>query len=74
MSWLSENGITATPESDAGDWLSFNVPVKQASALFDAEYHVYEHKASGTKGVRTMKYSVPQELSDKIELVHPGVK
>ncbi|KAI0795785.1 family S53 protease [Abortiporus biennis] len=71
--WLSENGLTAKTISPAGDWLSFDVPVSQASELLDADFSVFKHLDTGDESIRTLAYSIPSDLADHIELVHPTI-
>ena len=72
-SWLQENNISAAAISPAGDWLSFNISVGQANELFDAEFSVYNHTATGTVAIQTLQYSIPAELKGHLELVHPTI-
>ena len=69
--WLKENNIEAAKASSAGDWLSFSVPVSKANELLDADFTVFEHTDSGKEMVRTLSYSIPTDLKDHLELVHP---
>ena len=71
--WLKENGITAKSASAAGDWLSFEVPVRKANELFDADFSVFKHDDTGIEAVRTLSYSIPAELEGHLDLVHPTV-
>ncbi|KAF9009885.1 family S53 protease [Cyathus striatus] len=69
--WLSSNGITATPISPAGDWLEFTVPVSKANAMLGADFNVFSHQPSGKQIVRTLAYSIPANLKDHVDLIHP---
>ena len=71
--WLKENNIETTKASPAGDWFSFSVPVSKANELLDANFAVFEHTSSGKQMVRTLSYSIPADLQDHLELVHPTV-
>ncbi|PCH35756.1 subtilisin-like protein [Wolfiporia cocos MD-104 SS10] len=72
-SWLNENGVNATTISPAGDWLSVQLPVGKANEMLGAEYSMFTHAGSGTQAVRTLSYSIPVDLQDHIDLVHPTV-
>lgn len=72
-SWLKENNIEASTISPAGDWLSFSVSVGQANELFDANFSVFNHTATGTVAIQTMQYSIPSDLKGHLELVHPTI-
>ena len=71
--WLSENKISTTKISPAGDWLGFSVTAQQAGELLDTEFATFQHGDSGETSIRTMAYSVPADLADHIELVHPTI-
>ncbi|KAF9269034.1 family S53 protease-like protein [Marasmius fiardii PR-910] len=70
--WLSEQGVQNVKTSGAfGDWLDFTVPITTADQLLNTNFESFVHIASGEKLVRTLQYSVPQDLAQHIELVHP---
>ncbi|PSR73915.1 hypothetical protein PHLCEN_2v10273 [Hermanssonia centrifuga] len=71
--WLSENSISATTISPAGDWLAFEIPVSKANELLDADFTVFQHTETGDQSIRTLAYSVPSDLTSHIELVHPTI-
>ncbi|KAI0644653.1 family S53 protease [Trametes meyenii] len=72
-SWLAGHGIGASNVTPTGDWIGFSVPVEKAAEMFEAEFSVYTHQDSGTTSIRTLSYSIPTELVDHIELVHPTI-
>ncbi|EJD41708.1 family S53 protease [Auricularia subglabra TFB-10046 SS5] len=69
--WLSDNGITPSTISPAGDWLAFSVPVSKANTIFRANFTVFSHGETGDSSVRTLSYSIPTELRGAIDVVHP---
>ena len=71
--WLGENGLSATPLTSAGNWLAIELPLNQANDLFDANFSVYTHSASGQRSIRTLSYSIPTDLVGHLDLVHPTV-
>ena len=71
--WLSENGLSAAPLTSAGDWLTLEVPVSKANEVFDANFSVFTHSASGQQTIRTLSYSIPTDLVGHLDLVHPTV-
>ena len=71
--WLAENDISAKTMSGTGDWISFEVPVSKANALFDANFSVFAHEDTGMEAIRTLSYSIPAELQGHLDLVHPTV-
>ena len=72
--WLSENNVTATNITSAGNWISVEVPVSKANDLFDADFSTYKHINTGQNITRTLSYSIPADLSGHISLVHPTIR
>ncbi|KAH9923703.1 family S53 protease [Epithele typhae] len=71
--WMKESGLTATSVSSTGEWISFEVPVRKANELFDANFTVFENADLEYEVVRTLSYSIPVELEGHLDLVHPTV-
>ncbi|KAH7871428.1 subtilisin-like protein [Lentinula edodes] len=69
--WLASNNITPESTTVSGDWITFNVSVGTAGSMLNATYNVYEHTASGKQSVRTLEYSVPEEVREHIRAIHP---
>ncbi|KAL0581431.1 hypothetical protein V5O48_000585 [Marasmius crinis-equi] len=70
--WLSENNITDVKSTGAfGDWLSFTVPASQAGSLLSANFESFRQISTGQELVRTLQYSIPQDLRAHVTLVHP---
>ena len=73
--WLVFHGVDpthiSTQRSTAGDWVTIQVTVEQAERLLGTKYNVYEHTLSGDQVVRTLSYSLPQELHSHIDVVVP---
>ena len=72
--YLSSNRINATALSPAGDWLGFSIPVSKANELFDADFSMFSHVATGKQQICTLSYSIPSALNDHVDLVHPTTK
>ncbi|KAI0085899.1 family S53 protease [Irpex rosettiformis] len=71
--WLKENGVTATPLTDAGDWLSVQIPVSKANEMLNADFSVFTHPTTNKQVVRTLTYSIPDTLKGHIDVIHPTV-
>ncbi|KAF5352182.1 hypothetical protein D9758_009222 [Tetrapyrgos nigripes] len=70
--WLQENGVAdITPSGPFNDWISFSVSASKADELFDTNFEDFVHIESGERFVRTLQYSIPQDLVQHIDLVHP---
>ncbi|KAJ7036507.1 peptidase S8/S53 domain-containing protein [Mycena alexandri] len=73
-SWLQHHGINPTDAhflSAGGEWITIRVSVAQAERMLGTTYGVYYHAASGSSVVRTMEYSLPQELHSHVDVVTP---
>ncbi|KAI0700480.1 family S53 protease [Cytidiella melzeri] len=71
--WLTENGLDATPLTDAGDWLSVEIPVSKANEMFNADFAVFTHPTTNKQTIRTLSYSIPDTLKGHIDVVHPTI-
>lgn len=71
--WLAEEGLSSTPLTPSGDWISVSVPVAQANRMFGAQFGAFTHAPSGARLVRTMEYSLPADVAPHVQLVHPTV-
>ncbi|EPS94287.1 hypothetical protein FOMPIDRAFT_1134693 [Fomitopsis schrenkii] len=69
--WLAENDLDATTISPGGDWLAIQVPVSKANEMLSADFSVFAHAQSGTQSIRTLQYSIPEDLVGHLQLVHP---
>ena len=69
--WLAENNLDATTISPGGDWLAIQVPVSKANEMLNADFSVFTHDESGTQSIRTLQYSIPEDLVGHLQLVHP---
>ncbi|KAK0431545.1 family S53 protease [Armillaria borealis] len=70
--WLSENGISVVKLGGAfDDWLTFTASVGTANMLFSAGYEDFVHTDTGEHLIRTLTASIPSDLTDFIEVVHP---
>lgn len=72
-SFMSSHGVQTTTITDAGDWISFSVPVSKANEMFSADFSTFTHLDTGEQTIRTLEYSIPAALQGHIELVHPTI-
>ncbi|KAI0046839.1 subtilisin-like protein [Auriscalpium vulgare] len=70
-SWLSGHNVSYDAASTARDWLSVNVTVSQANALFNANFSSFTERETGVTAVRAREYALPASLRQHIEFVHP---
>jgi tripeptidyl-peptidase-1 len=72
ISWLQDNNITSI--EDDSDYILFRTNVETANKLLDTEFGWY-HNADGNHEVlRTLAYSIPEEIQDHINFVQPTTR
>ncbi|KAF2400262.1 tripeptidyl peptidase A [Trichodelitschia bisporula] len=67
VSWLKESGASYV-HSD-GTWVTFQTTVGKANELLEADFVQYQR--DGVNKVRTTSYSVPAEIAQHIDFIHP---
>ncbi|KAJ6585599.1 family S53 protease [Mycena capillaripes] len=72
QAWLASHDLVANTSSSAGDWLSLTVPVSKANEMLAAKYETFKHVASGKTYARTLSFSLPAEVADFVDTVHPA--
>ncbi|KAJ7233035.1 peptidase S8/S53 domain-containing protein [Mycena rebaudengoi] len=73
-SWLQHHGVNpaeALFRSTASEWITVRVSIAQAERMLSTKYGVYHHPDSDSYVVRTMAYSLPQELHSHVDVVTP---
>ncbi|KAK1984225.1 peptidase S8/S53 domain-containing protein [Colletotrichum cereale] len=75
MSWLLERG-NMDPADVVSDnhWIRLQTTVRDADELLHADYAWFQHQGSGKEVLRTLRYSLPQDLKSKILLVTPTTR
>jgi tripeptidyl-peptidase I len=70
--WLEESGLSdkATVEED---WVIIDGTIGDAAKLLQAEYQLFENKATGKVTARTLEYSLPNALHGQIDMVAPTI-
>lgn len=63
--WLQENGVEFNQEAldKLGGWIKVKVDVQKAEKMFDAKFSEFQNEMDGKKLIRTLKYSLPKDLS-----------
>jgi tripeptidyl-peptidase I len=67
VSWLKSEGVTKIYTD--GTWVTFATDIETANRLLVADFQQYERE--GIKKIRTTSYSIPENLMQHIELIHP---
>ncbi|KAJ7198545.1 peptidase S8/S53 domain-containing protein, partial [Mycena pura] len=69
--WLAVNNARSVQWSVSRDSVSAVLPVSTAEDMFSTRFSVFGHAESGTRVLRTLKYSLPAALMPHITFVHP---
>ncbi|KAK4214963.1 hypothetical protein QBC37DRAFT_481788 [Rhypophila decipiens] len=72
--WLRDAGISDSKVEEDGDWINLRLTVREASALLDADFGVWNHDGTKVKKVRALKYSVPDEIVDHVSFIGPVIR
>ncbi|KAI2470476.1 tripeptidyl-peptidase [Annulohypoxylon bovei var. microspora] len=71
VGWLSGSGVEPAVNND---WVTFTTSVKTADALLNAKFAWYQFGEGGSPKLRTLSYSVPDELAGSIDLIQPTTR
>ncbi|KAK1517009.1 uncharacterized protein CCOS01_12558 [Colletotrichum costaricense] len=75
INWLQEHGnATAADIESDGHWIKVQTTVKKANNLLDADFRWFRNIDSGKEVLRTLQYSLPLELKNKISLITPSTR
>ena len=69
--WLKNNGLEPKALTGAGDILTVQVPVSKANDLLKADYNEYAVDKTGKTELRTLAYSVPENLKSDLAFIFP---
>ncbi|KAI8911160.1 subtilisin-like protein [Gorgonomyces haynaldii] len=70
QAWLKSHGVQGSQLSFGKDILNLNVRVEQLQKMLNAKYQVFEH-TSGAQALRAQQVSLPKEILDHVEVIHP---
>jgi tripeptidyl-peptidase I len=71
VSWLQSENVSENLMEVNSDWVKFIIPVKQAERMLNTTFYIFHDEAKTTFRVRTLKYSVPTDVYQHIQLIQP---
>ncbi|KAF2156079.1 tripeptidyl-peptidase-like protein [Myriangium duriaei CBS 260.36] len=74
IAWLKESGISAEHIVDDGEWINFWTDVAGAEKMLDTKFQIYGAKQKDLEKIRTLQYSVPEELHKYIDMIQPTTR
>ncbi|RYC56851.1 hypothetical protein CHU98_g9360 [Xylaria longipes] len=72
LDWLHSAGIKDVEQD--GEWINFKTTVSKASDLLDADFGVYNHVGTVKESIRTLSYSVPEDIRSHITMIQPTTR
>lgn len=73
--WLRESGVQAADINIDGEWVNFIATIGQAEIMLNTSFHFYQNQnRKSVIKIRTLKYSLPGELFEYIDLVQPTTR
>ncbi|KAK8067828.1 hypothetical protein PG996_006940 [Apiospora saccharicola] len=69
--WISKSGIEPVVDND---FITINTTVAKADALLDTTFAWYQYEESATPSLRTLAYSVPDDLVAHVDMVQPTTR
>lgn len=73
--WLRQSGVNAADINVDGEWVNFVATIEQADAMLNTKFYFYRNQnRKNVIKIRTLEYSLPQELFEHIDLVQPTTR
>lgn len=67
VNWLNSEGVSKVASD--GTTVTFMTTIETANRILNADFQGYEK--AGVAKIRTLEYSVPQQVLDHIDIIHP---
>ncbi|KAI1865824.1 uncharacterized protein JN550_008082 [Neoarthrinium moseri] len=71
INWLLSAGVETSDIETSEEWLIFKTSVAKAQRLLDADFGVYNYAGTEATRIRTLQYSVPEEIKSHITMIQP---
>ncbi|KAK4897124.1 Tripeptidyl-peptidase sed2 [Elasticomyces elasticus] len=74
LKWLADSGLDDADIKSDGEWVNFVARLDTAEQMLDTQFHVYHNAMSNTEKIRTLSYSIPDELHELVTMVQPTTR
>lgn len=74
VSWLNAENISRESTQVDGNWFTFKATVLQAERMLNTKFSYFRHEASGATVIRTLGYSVPEDIHPHVLLIQPTTR
>ncbi|KAI0199902.1 peptidase S8/S53 domain-containing protein [Astrocystis sublimbata] len=71
VNWLSKKDVKSAVNND---WITFSTTVEKANELLNTTFAWYQYEKGGSPKLRTLDYSIPDELASQIDLIQPTTR
>ncbi|KAI1639158.1 tripeptidyl-peptidase 1 [Biscogniauxia mediterranea] len=71
VDWLASSNIKALVDND---WITFSTTVETANELLDTTFAWYQYESGGSPKLRTLSYSVPDDVAGHVDLIQPTTR
>ena len=72
VAWLKQSGIDNIV--DDGEWINFSTDISVAERMLHTQFHVYGSEVKKIQKLRTLRYSVPENLHQYIDMIQPTTR
>ncbi|ODM16991.1 Tripeptidyl-peptidase sed3 [Aspergillus cristatus] len=74
VAWMKSERVPSESIERHANWITFTVPVSQAEDMLKTRFHSFRNDVSQETAIRTLQYSVPQDIRDFIQMIQPTIK
>ncbi|XXH03518.1 hypothetical protein Hte_009923 [Hypoxylon texense] len=74
LEWLETSGVPSSDIENKGEWVNFKTTVRKAASMLSTDFQVYNHVGTDAQRVRTLHYSVPEEVRSHITMIQPTTR
>ncbi|KAI2624115.1 subtilisin-like protein [Xylaria nigripes] len=74
LRWLRSVGIEEGDIENDGEWINFKATVSKAANMLDTRFDVYSYAGTVKESIRTLRYSVPEEVRPHITMIQPTTR
>lgn len=74
VSWMESERVPSEAIERHAYWITFTVPVSQAEDMLKTRFHNFRNDVSQETVIRTVQYSVPQDIRDSVQMIQPTIK
>lgn len=74
LAWLRSENVSHRSLKIDGNWITFQATISQAEHMLNTEYFHYHHHETDSTVLRTLRYSVPNDIHPHVQLIQPTTR